>query len=49
MAPHVGSESNGILDQQSMDSIGVIVVLWTIRAYFCLVMLNWARSVVRFP
>ena len=46
-APHVGSEANGILDNQSMNSIGVIVVLWTIRAYFCLVMLSWARSVVR--
>lgn len=46
-APHVGSEASGILDNQSMNSIGVIVVLWTIRAYFCLVMLSWARSVVR--
>lgn len=46
-APHVGSESNGILDNQSLNSIGVIVVLWTVRAYFCLVMLSWARSVVR--
>jgi len=46
-APHVGAESSGILDNQSMNSIGVIVALWTIRAYFCLVMLSWARFVVR--
>ncbi|KAK5094272.1 hypothetical protein LTR70_004164 [Exophiala xenobiotica] len=46
-APHVGAESSGILDNQSMNSIGVIVALWTIRAYFCLVMLSWARFVLR--
>lgn len=39
--------SSGILDTQSINSIAVIVALWTIRAYFCLVMLSWARTVVR--
>lgn len=37
----------GLLDKQSINSIVVIVSLWTIRAYFCLVMLSWARNVVR--
>lgn len=44
------STANGtttLLDTQSMNAIGVIVILWTVRAYFCLVMLSWARSVVR--
>jgi hypothetical protein len=44
--PNTGS-SSGILDTQSINSIAVIVGLWTIRAYFCLVMLSWARNVVR--
>ena len=39
--------NTALLDTQSMNAIGVIVVLWTVRAYFCLVMLSWARSVVR--
>lgn len=39
--------TSGILDTQSINSIAVIVALWTIRAYFCLVMLSWARNVVR--
>lgn len=42
-----GTGVAGVLDSQSINSIGVICVLWTIRAYFCLVMLAWARSVVR--
>lgn len=45
--PNTGATSSGILDHQSIDSIMVIVILWTIRAYFCLVMLSWARNVVR--
>lgn len=43
--PHTGS--SGVLDRQSINSIAVIVALWTVRAYFCLVMLSWARNVVR--
>lgn len=36
-----------VLDTQSINSITIIIALWTVRAYFCLVMLSWARSVVR--
>lgn len=36
-----------ILDTQSINSIGIIATLWTFRAYFCLVMLSWARQVIR--
>lgn len=46
-APHTGVNGSGFLDKQSINSIVVIVSLWTIRAYFCLVMLSWARNVVR--
>lgn len=46
-SPNTGGSSSGILDTQSINSITVIVALWTIRAYFCLVMLSWARNVVR--
>lgn len=41
------ANKNGTLNTQDINSIGVIIALWTIRAYFCLVMLSWARSVVR--
>jgi len=46
-SPADGTGVAGVLDYQSINSIGVICVLWTIRAYFCLVMLAWARQVVR--
>lgn len=36
-----------ILGRESINSIGIIIALWTIRAYFCLVMLSWARMVLR--
>lgn len=42
-----GALSSAVLDTQSMNSIGVIITLWTIRAYFCLVMLAFARMVIR--
>ncbi len=47
-----GSGSNGaiqsaLLDSQNMNSIGIIIALWTIRAYFCLIMLAFARMVIR--
>lgn len=45
--PAAGPATTGVLDGQSMNSIGVMVLLWTIRAYFCLVMLSWARGVIR--
>ncbi|KIW21100.1 hypothetical protein PV08_01679 [Exophiala spinifera] len=38
---------DGVLGTESMNSIGVIVMLWTIRAYFCLIILAWARMVLR--
>ncbi|KAJ9613207.1 hypothetical protein H2200_003148 [Cladophialophora chaetospira] len=47
-----GSGGNGalqtaILDSQNMNSIGIIIAMWTIRAYFCLIMLAFARMVIR--
>jgi len=38
---------NAVLGAESMNSIGVIITLWTIRAYFCLIMLAFARMVLR--
>ncbi|KAK7905393.1 hypothetical protein LTR67_000114 [Exophiala xenobiotica] len=38
---------DGVLGTESMNSIGIIVMLWTVRAYFCLIMLAWARMVIR--
>jgi len=38
---------DGVLGTESMNSIGIIVMLWTVRAYFCLIMLAWARTVIR--
>lgn len=38
---------NVVLGAESMNSIGVIITLWTIRAYFCLIMLAFARMVLR--
>jgi len=42
-----GSLSTAVLSTESLNSIGVIIVLWTIRLYFCLIMLGWARVVIR--
>jgi hypothetical protein len=47
-----GASGNGklqdvVLGAESMNSIGVIITLWTIRAYFCLIMLAFARMVLR--
>ncbi|EHY59350.1 hypothetical protein HRR83_001374 [Exophiala dermatitidis] len=47
-----GSGSNGALQQavmgtENMNSIGIMITLWTIRAYFCLIMLAFARMVIR--
>ena len=38
---------DAVLSSESMNSIGVIITLWTIRAYFCLIMLAFARMVLR--
>ncbi|KAI1615133.1 Inositolphosphorylceramide synthase subunit Kei1-domain-containing protein [Exophiala viscosa] len=51
-AAPAGSGSKGalqdvVLGTESMNSIGVIITLWTIRAYFCLIMLAFARMVIR--
>lgn len=51
-AAPAGSGSNGALQQavlgtENLNSIGVIITLWTIRAYFCLIMLAFARMVIR--
>jgi inositol phosphorylceramide synthase regulatory subunit len=42
-----GALQTAILDGQNMNSIGLIIAMWTIRAYFCLVMLAFARMVIR--
>lgn len=41
------SFSHGVLQPESMHSIGVICSLWTVRIYFVLVMLAYARFVLR--
>jgi inositol phosphorylceramide synthase regulatory subunit len=42
-----GSLQQVVLSTESMNSIGIIIALWTIRAYFCIIMLGWARMVIR--
>jgi hypothetical protein len=42
-----GSMRHALLQPESMNSLGVIISLWTIRLYFCLVMLAYARFVLR--
>ena len=42
-----GSLQQAILSTESLNSIGIIIALWTIRAYFCIIMLGWARMVIR--
>jgi hypothetical protein len=42
-----GTLSGAVLSSSSMNSIGIIVALWTIRVYFCVVMLAYARFVLR--
>jgi hypothetical protein len=42
-----GSMRHAILQPESMNSIGVIISLWTLRLYFCVVMLAHARFVLR--
>jgi hypothetical protein len=42
-----GTLTNAVLSSSSMNSIGIIVALWTIRVYFCVIMLAYARMVLR--
>lgn len=42
-----GTNANIVWGRESINSLGIIILLWTIRAYFCLVMLAWARMVLR--
>ncbi|KIW34249.1 uncharacterized protein PV07_01041 [Cladophialophora immunda] len=42
-----GALQSAVLDSQNMNSVGVIIAMWTIRAYFCLIMLAFARMVIR--
>ena len=42
-----GTLTNAVLTTESLNSIGVIIALWTIRLYFCVIMLAYARQVVR--
>ena len=48
-APHSGSPSlgHGVLQPESMSSVIVIVALWVIRVYFILIVLSYARFVLR--
>jgi inositol phosphorylceramide synthase regulatory subunit len=39
--------SHSVLQPESMNSLGVIIALWTIRLYFCVIMLSYARMVLR--
>ena len=41
------SLGHGVLQPESMSSVIVIVALWAIRAYFILIMLSYARFVLR--
>lgn len=41
------SMGHGVLQPESFNSIGIICTLWTIRVYFCLVMLAYARFCLR--
>lgn len=43
-SPSVG---NGVLQPESLQSIGVICALWAIRIYFVVVMLSFARQCLR--
>jgi inositol phosphorylceramide synthase regulatory subunit len=42
-----GSLRHAVLAPESMNSLGVIISLWTIRLYFCVIMLAYARFVLR--
>lgn len=41
------SLGHGVLQPESFNSIGLICTLWTIRLYFCVIMLAYARFVLR--
>ncbi|KAK5135324.1 hypothetical protein LTR08_005428 [Meristemomyces frigidus] len=43
-----GSTLGGVVfDASSLASLAVVILLWLLRGYFCLVMLSFARSTVR--
>ena len=42
-----GGVRAAVLQSESMNSLGIIITLWTIRLYFCLIMLAYARFVLR--
>ena len=42
-----GSVRAAVLTTESINSLGIIISLWTIRLYFCLIMLAYARFVLR--
>lgn len=41
------STTNLVLQSSSLNSLGVIISLWAVRLYFCVVMLSYARMVLR--
>jgi inositol phosphorylceramide synthase regulatory subunit len=42
-----GSLRDAVLAPENMNSLGVVISLWTISLYFCLIMLAYARMVLR--
>lgn len=42
-----GGVRGAVLSTESVNSIGIIVALWTVRLYFCVIMLGWARMCIR--
>ncbi|KAK5117385.1 hypothetical protein LTR62_006003 [Meristemomyces frigidus] len=42
-----GSLSSAVLSQGSVSTLAVLVALWVIRVYFCVVVLSYARSTLR--
>lgn len=42
-----GNLGHSVLQSESMNSLGVIIGLWTIRLYFCVIMFSYARMVLR--
>ena len=42
-----GRLQDAVLSSESLNSIGIIIALWTVRLYFCIIMLGWARMVIR--
>ena len=42
-----GGMRDAVLHSESMNSLGIIIAMWTLRLYFCVIMLAYARLVLR--